>query len=533
MVRKELFIDAYEDEVKIALLEDKVLVELHKERDTDSFHVGDIFIGRVRRIISGLNAAFVDIGHEKDAFLHYVDLGIYHRSMQNYVKNTLSGHHKNASLVNMRLENPLPKDGNIKEVLSSGQLVLVQIAKESISTKGPRLTGEIAFAGRYLVLMPFADKVSVSQKIRGLDERNRLRKIVTSFRPRNMGIIVRTVAKGQSEEVLRKDLESLLCNWNEAVGNISGIKFPKRLIAELGRASTIMRDMLNNTFDTIYAGNKAIYDEILTYLKSISIDKGEIVRLHKGKMPLFEYYDIDKQIKSSFGKNVSIKGGIYLVIEHTEALHVIDINSGHRVSSDNTQEMNAVEVNLRAAVEVARQLRLRDMGGIIVVDFIDMRTAAHRKELYKCISVEMQKDKARHNILPPNKFGLVQITRQRVRPEVSIDVRECCPLCNGTGMISPTILVVDEIENSIQMLLQSQNISGLCISVHPFLYSYLKEKHYRWKWLFKYKKWITLHERTAFHLLEYKFFSKKTGEINFWTPKEKTLFFQESNTDEI
>jgi len=520
-VQKELFIDSQKDEVRIALLEEKVLVELHREKTSDNFHVGDIYVGRVKKVIPGLNAAFVDIGHEKDAFLHCLDLGTHILTFNKYVKNCLAGNVKSPSLANVKIDEPITKDEKIKDILTSGQLVLVQIAKEAISTKGPRLTSEIALAGRFLVLVPFTDKIMVSQKITSFEERSRLRKTILNIKPRNMGIIVRTIAKDQSMEMLHADMRNLLDKWNEIVLNISGFSFPKRVISELDRTSTLLRDILNNTFDTIHVNNPMYYEEIRSYTQTIAPDKADIVKLYKGKAPFFEHFEIDKQIKGSFGKSISLKGGIYIVIEHTEALHVIDVNSGHRLNADQTQELNALEVNTRAAIEVARQLRLRDMGGIIIIDFIDMREAVNRKELFNCIVEEMKKDKARHTILPPNKFGLIQITRQRVRPEVNIDVRECCPSCNGTGMVRPPTLIIDDIENDLQLLLQQQKEEDLTLAVHPFLFSFLRRKKIRLKWLWRYKSWIKIQERKGFQFLEYKFYSKKHGEINFWTPKDK------------
>jgi len=520
-VRKELYIDTHGNEVRIALLEDKSLVELHGEKTSDNFHVGDIFVGRVKKIIPGLNAAFIDIGHEKDAFLHYLDLGSEILTLNKYVKNCLSGHVKSPSLVDTQIEEPIEKSGKIKDILSVNQLILVQVAKEAISTKGPRLTGELALAGRYVVLVPFADKVMVSQKITNSEERSRLRKAVQKIKPKNMGIIVRTVAKDQAIDVLHADMRMLIDKWGEVVTNIRGNKFPKKVISELDKVSALLRDILNDTFDAIYADN-LYYPEVRSYIQQIAPSKVDIVKQYKGKTPLFEHYEIDRQIKSAFGKSVSIKGGVYIVIEHTEALHVIDVNSGHRLNSDNTQEMNALEVNIRAAVEVARQLRLRDMGGIIVVDFIDMHESSHRKELYNKMVEEMLKDKARHTILPPNKFGLVQITRQRVRPEVTIDVRENCPSCNGTGMVRPPVLIIDDICNSLQLLVKSQKEKQLTLAVHPFLHAYLTKRFYPLRWMIQYKCRLKLNSKSSFQLLEYRFYSKKLGEINFWTQPNKT-----------
>jgi len=521
IVQKELYIDAQKDEIRIALLEDKVLVELHREKTSDSFHVGDIYVGRIRKVVPGLNAAFVDIGHEKDAFLHGLDLGPNILTINKYVKNCLAGHVKSPSLANVQIEEQITKTEKINDLISAGQLILVQISKEAISTKGPRIIGEITLAGRFMVLVPFTDKILVSNKITNVEERNRLRKSMSKIRPQNMGIIIRTIAKGQSLEVLHADMRSLLDKWNQIVQNISGMSFPKRVISEMDRTSTFLRDMLNDSFDAVHVNDVTYYEEILAYIQTIAPDKAEIVKLYKGKAPFFEHFEIDKQIKSSFGKNISLKGGTYIVIEHTEALHVIDVNSGHRLNSEKTQEDNVMEVNTRAAVEVARQLRLRDMGGIIIVDFIDMRASAYRKALYTCIEQEMKKDKARHTILPPNKFGLIQITRHRIRPEVNIEVLERCPSCNGTGMIRPPILIIDDIENNLQLLLKTQKEEKLMLALHPFLFAYLKKKRIRLMWWWKYKSWIKLEERNGFQLLEYRFYSEKQGEINLWAPEEK------------
>lgn len=519
---KELFIDSSNNDTRIALLENKTLVELHREKTSDNFKVGDIYLGKVKRIISGLNAAFIDIGHEKDAFLHYLDLGPNILTFQKYTRDCLLGNIKSPSLSDIKKEEPIPKTGKIKDILSVGDLIMVQIAKEAISTKGPRLSSEIALAGRYCVLVPFSDKVMVSQKITSNENRNRLRKIVQSVKPKNVGIIIRTVAKDQSIDILHNDMRSLISRWEKVVQNINGNRFPKLLVSELNKTSTLLRDMLNDTFDAIYV-NANYYTDVKNYIQTIAPAQTDIIKLHKSATPIFEYYGIDKQIKGSFGKSISIRGGIYLIIEQTEALHVIDVNSGHRVNPNKTQEINALEVNIQAAKEIARQLRLRDMGGIIIIDFIDMHVAEHRKELYKYMTEVMSADKARHTILPPNKFGLIQITRQRVRPEISIDVRECCPSCNGSGLVRPPVLIVDDIENNLQMMIEHQKERNLTLLVHPFLHAFLNKGFWnkRRQWIFKYKCRLKIVPKTNFQLLEYRFFNKNVGEINFWAPETK------------
>ena len=399
--------------------------------------------------------------------------------------------------------------------ISVNQSVLVQIAKEPISTKGPRVTSEISFAGRYIVLVPFSSRISVSQKIKSQEERNRLKRLVTSIRPKNFGIIIRTVAEGKLVAELDADLQALVRKWELAMKKLHEAKPPQKICSELDRTSAILRDLLNESFNNIHINDPGLYEETRNYISTIAPDKTGIVKHYKGKVSIFESFGIDKQIKNSFGRTVTIRSGVYLIIERTEALHVIDVNSGHRVKKENDQETNAVEVNIEAATEVARQLRLRDLGGIIVVDFIDMIHAQNRRKLYEHLKQEMAKDNAKHTILPPSKFGLVQITRQRVRPETDIEVLERCPACLGTGQIKPSIILTDEIENKIRYLIQEQNEKYINLTVHPFVYSHIRQglPSLRMKWMMKIKKWIRIRPESTYHLLEYRFFNKKGDEI--------------------
>jgi len=512
-VNKEIFINSTPNEVEIALLEDKLLVELNKEKSNNEFSVGDVYLGRVKKIMPGLNAAFVDVGYEKDAFLHYLDLGPQINSLLKFIKAAQSGQNPGLSIADFPMEEDIQKSGKINQVLKPNQNILVEIAKEPISTKGPRVTSELAFAGRYLVLMPFSDKISVSQKIKSQEERNRLKRLITSIRPKNCGIIIRTVAENKLVADLDQDLRNLFKRWETIASKLVQAKPSMRIIGEIDRTSAILRDLLNESFNNIVVNDETLADDIRTYIQRIYPNKVNIVKTYTGKTPIFENFDIDKQIKASFGKTVTIKSGTYLIIEHTEALHVIDINSGHRVNAENNQETNALEVNLEAATEVARQLRLRDMGGIIVVDFIDMTQGLNRRKLYDQLREEMKKDRAKHSILPPSKFGLVQITRQRVRPEMSVQILEKCPACEGTGKIRPSILIIDDIENNLAYLLREQNESNLSITVSPFVYAYIRRHHYRWKWRRKFGKRIKVVEQKALHFLEFHIFNQEGNEI--------------------
>ena len=515
-MNKELIIDSRLNEVEIALLEDKQLVELNKERKNNNHSVGDIYLGRVKKIMPGLNAAFVDVGYEKDAFLHYLDLGPQLNSFLKFIKITQSANQK-IDMDNFVIEADIEKTGKITSVLKSGQNILVQIAKEPISTKGPRISSEISFPGRYIVLVPFSNKISISQKIKNLDERNRLKRLIQSIKPKNFGIIIRTVAENKNVAELDADLRNLVNKWESLVAKLKYGKPPEKLLSELDRTSAILRDMLNKDFNSVIVNDSDLAEEIKNYILTIAPDKTDIIKVHKSKIPIFEQYGIDKQIKLTFGKTVTIKSGVYLIIEHTEAMHVIDVNSGHRLNTDKSQETNALEVNLEAATEIARQLRLRDMGGIIVIDFIDMHEASNRRKLYQKLVDEMSKDNTKHTILPPSKFGLVQITRQRVRQELNVEVLEKCPACDGTGKIKPSILIIDEIENNIRYLINEQNESSLSIAFNPYIYAFVTKGLFsiRMKWFVKYKKWIKLKSISSYHILEYHFFNKNTEEIKF------------------
>jgi ribonuclease G len=514
-VNNELIIDASGHEIVIALLSDKRLVELNREKVDTQFAVGDIYLGRVRKVMPGLNAAFVDVGYEKDAFLHYFDLGPQVLSLNKYVRHTITGKQKHASLQYFKPEPDINKDGKITEVLQSDQQVMIQVAKEPISTKGPRITSEISIAGRYIVLIPFSEKVSVSQKIKSSEERERLKRLILSIKPKNFGVIVRTVAEAKGVADLDADMNDLVNKWNTCFQALLTAKPPQRVLGELNRTSAILRDMLNASFSAIHVNDERMYGEISEYLHTIAPDKEKIVKLHKNGAAMFDQLGVERQVKALFGKTVTMKSGAYLIIEHTEALHVIDVNSGNRSKSQSDQETNALEVNLEAAVEVARQLRLRDMGGIIVVDFIDLHSPLNRKTLFNKLRDEMKSDRAKHTILPPSKFGLIQITRERVRPETSVDTAEKCPTCGGTGEVQASILLMDQIENNLRYILTEQNESGVTLCVHPYIAAYLTKGFWsqRMQWWWKYKKSVKIKSVSSYHFLEYHFLNKNEDEI--------------------
>jgi len=503
-VKTELIIRSNSSDIDFALLRDGKLVELHNETLDNNFSVGDIFLSKVKKTLSGLNASFVNVGSDKDAFLHYHDLGPQLSSLKKFTQQVSTGNRKDFTLKGFSFEKDIDKHGKIDDAIKSGQNMLVQVVKEPISTKGPRISSELSIAGRYLVLVPFSDRVSVSQKITNNKEKERLKRLAQSIKPKGFGVILRTVAQGIKVAELDSDLQYSVQRWVNMCKQIPNARAPQKVLSELNRASSILRDVFNESFTSIITNDLSLHQEILDYLERIAPEKKSIAQHYKSRVPIFDYYGIEKQIKSAFGRTVSMRKGAYLVIEHTEALHVIDVNSGNRSNKANSQADTALEVNMIAATEIARQLQLRDMGGIIVIDFIDMHIADHRKKLYDHMRKEMSTSRTKHKILPPSKFGLVQITRQRVRPERNIKTDEDNP--NKNGEVEAPIVLIDRIEASLTKIME-ENKSGVALHAHSFVASHLTKglSSIQVKWFLKYKKWIKIVPRDAFPYLKYQF----------------------------
>ncbi|MEY3397983.1 MAG: hypothetical protein RL220_577 [Bacteroidota bacterium] len=513
----ELVINATPSGVDIALLQDRALVELHREHRNQQYMVGDVYLGRVRKLIPHLNACFVDVGYEKDAFLHYLDLGPQFNSLNALVRKITGGQATSPDLTGFQLMPDINKDGKIKDVIGQGYVIPVQIAKEPISAKGPRLTSEITIAGRYLVLVPFSNKVSLSSRITEEPERDRLRKLMHSIRPANMGVIIRTQAEGRKISELDQDLQDLVERWNTMIKALRMAKAPQRILGELDKTSTILRDLLNPDFSNIHVNDEGVAADIRAYLKASAPDKESILKLHKGP-DLFDAFNIHKQIKASFGKQVNLKSGAYLIVEHTEAMHVIDVNSGNRKNATvKDQEENALQTNIECAREIARVLRLRDMGGIICIDFIDMQNRDNQKKLYDALRDFMKDDKAKHNVLPPSKFGVVEITRERVRPVTKVTTTEKCPSCDGKGVIQASILFTDELENNIRFIKEEGKYNQIKLAVHPMVQAYITKGFWNniaKTWRKKYAMKIDVEPSTSAHLLEYHFYDSTGEEIN-------------------
>lgn len=506
---KDLIVDVSESEVKIALMDNHRLIELNKESSNGhSFTVGDVFLGKVKKVMPALNAAFVDIGDEKEAFIHYLDLGFYFNAFDEFVRKTNSNTNANELFSNIGLGPVLEKEGQIEKILKPGQMIVVQIVKEPISTKGSRLTAEISLAGRNIVLLPFAKKVSISQKIASKEEKKRLETLVRSILPQNYGAIIRTAAEGKNAAILVTELKSLISKWEGAWPKISKNKSVQLLFTEYSKTTTVLRDLFNDTFSNIYVNDRKEFEEISKYISQISPDKEKIVKFYDDKEPIFDHFEVTRQIKSSFGKVVPIKQGAYLVIETTEALNVVDVNSGIRAKT-NDQEENTYEVNRYAAEEIARQLRLRDMGGIVIVDFIDMDNQDHKNGLFKYMTELMQDDRAKHNVLPLTKFGLMQITRQRIRPVTQIDTTEVCPVCHGTGKIAPSLVIDEELERKIAYHTEN-GAKSFILKTGPILGSYISRgfNSFLRKWRRKYKCKIKHEEVQDFSVLQYEFYNE-------------------------
>ena len=508
-MNKELIIRSNSDNVDFALLKNGKLVELQKDKESSKFSVGDIFLAKVRKSIPGLNAAFVNVGYSKDGFLHYHDLGPKLPTYLKFIKLIISGKLKNYSIENFQFEKDIDKNGSINDAVKSNQTILVQVIKEPISTKGPRISSELSIAGRYLVLVPFSNRISVSQKIETNEEKDRLKRLVKSIAPKGFGVIIRTVAKGKKVAELDKDLQNLYDRWIVMCKKLQRASYPSKVLNEMNKSSLILRDLFNDSFTSIVVDDDALYIQLKDYVQEIAPKKESIVKFYKSDLPIFEKFGIERQIKTSFGQNVSMTRGAYLVIEHTEALHVIDVNSGNRSSKSNSQEDTALEVNLIASSEIARQLRLRDMGGIIVVDFIDLGSADNRRTLFNHLKDQMKDDRAKHKILPPSKFGLIQITRQRVRPEMTIKTREINPNSKNGVEIEAPIVIVRKISEDLDQILKNGN-KDVKLNTHPFIAAFLEKgfPSHRDKWLIKHKKWVSIVPRDAYTYLEYHFIDK-------------------------
>ena len=513
-MKSELIVDVQSTEIAIALTEDDRLQEIAREkRGEDTFAVGNIYYGRVKKVMPALNAVFVDVGHEKEAFLHYLDLGSQFRTLQTYVTKAVSDRRRVPIITKTTRQPEVGKEGQIADVLKVGDPILVQVSKEPINTKGPRLTAEISIAGRNIVLIPFSDGVMVSQKIKREAERQRLKQLMLSIKPAGFGIIIRTVAEDKRAAELDNELRLLLDRWTQTIKTLQQ-KEPVSLVSEeMGRTLGIIRDVLSPDFTSIQINDREMYEEVRHYLELIAPESKKIVKHYKGAQPIFDHFDITRQMKTGLGRTVGFKHGGYLIIDKTEALFSIDVNSGSKKLFED-QEQNAFQFNMLAADELVHQLRLRDIGGIIIVDFIDMDDKGHQQQLYEYVRKLMDRDRAKHNVLPLSKFGLMQITRQRVRPAVEVNVTEVCPTCMGKGKIQSSILFTDQVEEACRHMAEHFG-RGLKLHLHPYVYAFVNRgwiHSLKAQWQRRYG--VRVVENQSLGMLEMRFYDAKGNIAN-------------------
>lgn len=501
-MRKEIFINSSVGETRIAILEDSRLVELLTERPENERMVGDIYLGKVVNVVKGMRAAFVDIGQEQDAFLHFSDIGetlLDYRAFLEPGEGAENGYAR-------------PRNDHHRPIPKEGQEILVQIIKEPISTKGCRITTELSIPGRYMVLAPQVDVEGVSKKIMSIKERRRLKKIVQSLRPPGFGVIIRTVAEDKDEETLRSDLENVIKTWRKTQERLQNSKPPTLVYKDLSMASSVIRDLFTLDIDRVVVDSRKLHQQTIQYLQEVTPQLIDRVELYRGKKPLFDMYGIEQEIDKSLARKIWTKSGGYILFDHAEALTAIDVNSGKFMGRAHHDE-NALRINLEAGKEIARQLRLRDIGGIIVIDFIDMTDMRCRKRLQEEFRRELRKDRAQSSISAISEFGLIEMTRERVRPSLLFSYTETCPTCDGTGRMISKATVLTRIERWLMRykLIGGERSVGLMVhsEMSKFLQNGLRSRIRRLMWRYWLK--IQVLPEDTLRMDEFKFISKHDG----------------------
>lgn len=537
-MKKDIVINSTANEHRIAILEDNRLAELFVEAPGKERMVGDIYLGKVAKVMPGIRAAFINIGLQQDAFLHFSDIG---DSLQEY--NALfdeddeddeespqsapapfpsaSGGAPMGSESGTAVAEPPPAEQRPRyedraprrEVnLQRGQDILVQITKEPVGKKGVRVTSEISLPGRFLVLLPFDGKVGVSKKLSNFKERRRLRKLVRSFVPAGFGAIIRTVADGKSEELIKQDLDELVKVWHNIEKTVKTETAPALVYKDMDTTSSVIRDLFSDNVEHVVVDDKKLYKEIRGYVQWVSPDMLNRLELYRGKEPVFDKYGVEKDIQTLLTRKVWLKSGGYIFIEKTEAMTVIDVNSG-RYAAKREQEQNSLRTDLEAAREVCRQLRLRDIGGIIVIDFIDLDEDKNRKKVYDEMKKELRRDRAKVTALPLTEFGLMQLTRQRIRQSVHLSFSEACPACGGTGLIQSKTTTINNIERWIKRFKSESREFRLLLRINPGTAEYLQQGTISrmTKIMFKFFVKIRIETDPAIPADDFRFFSAKSG----------------------
>ena len=504
----------------VLLLKNNEITEFHKDSKRGDHVVGDIYLGNVVRVVPSLNAAFVNIGDERDAFLDYSDLSPNIKAILPFVDKAIKG--KKVDINKLDLSVQTSKDGKIEDVLKVNQKVIVQISKEVIDSKGARISAHIALTGASIILTPFANWVKISNKIEKAQQVKLLEQLGSSIRPPNFGLLMRTAAAGQGIAKLDQELKRLLQRWEKMLKKLPNAEVGNKLIGYPRSVLVIMKELFDENCEQIIIDDKKTYEEIRTYLREMLPEREKAVHFYRGKRNIFDYLSIRHKLEALLGKIVGIKGGGYIIIEQTEALCVIDVNTGSYIAEKEGREEIALSVNLAAVEEIGRQLRLRDIGGIIVVDFIGMKSLKSRKKVHEAMKACLAQDPARSNALPLSKICLMEITRARVRPALFLKNREICPSCYGSGSVQPTSSVVEFLEEQLRLLLLKHKLRHITIRVHPYIYAYLHQGFLskKWQWFLNYWQWIRIIQDSSLSVVEYQILNKNK-EIVAVNPKLK------------
>jgi len=507
-MKNQIIIHASGKQTRIALLENGELAQLFIESEENQRTVGNIYLAKVHKVMSGIRAAFIDMGTPKDAFLHFSDAGDH---LKEYVQ-MLNG--KNAIHQNVRNElkqTNFDKISNYEKqrwagkILRPGQQLLVQIVKEPIGSKGPRVSTDITVAGRFLVLIPMGEYIAVSRKINNYKERRRLKSVVGSMVPEGFGVIIRTVAKGKDKQAIEDDMRNVLKKWERILKQLETAKPPALLYKDLDMTESLVRDLFAKQYNRVLVDDPEMHKQIKSYVSQVAPQMIPNVELYKGREHIFDFMKVAKDVDSIFSPRVRMPSGGYLIFEQTEAMYVVDVNSGPYAAKEK-QEDNSLKTNLDAAREVAKQLRLRDIGGIIVVDFIDLRKGKNRKKIYDELKKEFKKDPAKTNVIGMSDFGLVQITRQRIRPSVVNSVSTVCPTCGGSGNVVTQNTIIADLDAWLSKFRTTTDYRAVDIYINPYLKSYLEKGFLSIKrrWMFRYRIKISLIADDTISLNEYK-----------------------------
>ena len=512
---KEIIINSTSSQTRVAITEDGNLADFFVDYPENRRMVGDIYLGRIARVLPGIRAAFIDIGMKHDAFLHFSDIGERTQQLQDMLgdedTDVDEDEEVNESVSTQIKTEPKRTEPQIP-TLKKGQEILIQIIKEPVSNKGVRVTSSVSLPGRFCVLLPYDNKVGISKKIYDFKERKRLRYIARQIVPENYGLIIRTVAAKQDEEILKDDLKNLMKTWEKIEKEAKTQNPPALVYQDLNTTVSVIRDLFNSDISKIFVDSKKLHKEIKNYLELVQPAIAEKVELYKSTYGIFNTFKVEEQIKTLMGRKVSLPSGGYLIIEHTEAMVVIDVNSG-KYAKSKEQELNSLKTDLEAAREIARQLRLRDIGGIIVIDFIDLEDDKNRKKVYDELKKEFRKDRAKVSVLPMSDFGLIQITRQRIRQNIVQAIKEVCPECHGTGLLTKSSHLVYDLESWLKKFRRKSRERSIIIKSHPSTIAKIREGKIKslFKLQLKYLVKITLREDASLSADTFEFYSAKTG----------------------